>query len=226
MRAARRTAPRVSSGRRLAPRPAACAPCRCRRASSAAADPVGPPPPQASRRLSVGVLGGLALVMGGVVAVRTAYDRFLAQKPAKGPRRDGSTAVVVLAEPPRPSSSRQLTPQTLEIDAAEFGQFVAQQRAALAAARERERKVAAAALRRELHAALSSCRGRVRRRRCGRRFLDDIVRVPLTLSCGQVDAFADWYFACEQRCPRHFDVSRCLLLTRLSCRRQIRPRTS
>ena len=111
--------------------------------------------------------------MGGVVAVRTAYDRFLAQKPAKGPRRDGSTAVVVLAEPPRPSSSRQLTPQTLEIDAAEFGQFVAQQRAALAAARERERKVAAAALRRELHAALSSCRGRVRRRR----FLD--VRVPL-----------------------------------------------
>ena len=139
--------------------------------------------------------------MGGVVAVRTAYDRFLAQKPAKGPRRDGSTAVVVLAEPPRPSSSRQLTPQTLEIDAAEFGQFVAQQRAALAAARERERKVAAAALRRELHAALSSCRGRV-------------------------DAFADWYFACEQRCPRHFDVSRCLLLTRLPCRRQIRPRIS
>ena len=140
-----------------------------------------PPPPQASRRLSVGVLGGLALAMGSVVAVRTAYDRFLAaQKPAKGPRRDSSAAVVVLPEPPRLSSSRQLTPQTLEIDAAEFGQFIAQQRAALAAARERERKVAAAALRRELHAALSSCRGRVRRRR----FLD--VREPLTaLSCGR-----------------------------------------
>jgi len=152
--------------------------------------------------LSVNVLGGLALAMGGVVAVRTAYDRFLAQKPAKGPRRDGSTAVVVLAEPPRPSSSRQLTPQTLEIDAAEFGQFVAQQRAALAAARERERKVAAAALRRELHAALSSCRGRVRRRR----FLD--VRVPLTLSCAQVSAFAGWYFACEHRCHRRLHQSR------------------
>ena len=66
--------------------------------------------------------------MGSVVAVRTAYDRFLAaQKPAKGPRRDSSAAVVVLPEPPRLSSSRQLTPQTLEIDAAEFGQLLPNQ---------------------------------------------------------------------------------------------------
>ena len=101
----------------------------------------------------------------------TASDLYHSQS-LNGSRRDSSAAVVVLPEPPRLSSSRQLTPQTLEIDAAEFGQFIAQQRAALAAARERERKVAAAALRMELHAALSSCRGRVRRRR----FLDVRVR--------------------------------------------------
>ena len=128
--------------------------------------------------------GSILLVVGGAVAARSVYGSLLGGSDKvdhgnnKGPRKDASKATVLLQHVPTTTASpggattEPISPNNLQynnsnnknlqqVDAAQFGAFVAEQQAILKQARQSNETNSANVLHNELEEALTECSGRI-----------------------------------------------------------------